>query len=153
MMFTLLYITPMIWTPYAIQAYMMTQQIDPQVRLNNNKSATENNQRQCESLGMDQGFHNWLVYSGKLDKYMDVRIFQQGEGPVNTMGGFYGERKRLKFPLDQWGILQGERPNQYIANWNGDRSPVVHQLDRFLGGSDMSEILDVLHDLPSERND
>jgi hypothetical protein len=30
--------------------------------------------KMCISLGMDQGFHNWLVYSGQLDKYMDLKV-------------------------------------------------------------------------------
>ena len=109
---------------------MMTRQTDPKVRLG--KNATDSDNYRCVSAGMDQGFHNWMVYSGMLDKYMDVRIFQQGEGPVNTVGGFYGENKRLKFTLEEWGILKGTPPNAYIANWNGDKSPVIHQLDRFL---------------------
>ena len=25
----------------------------------------------------------------------------------------------------------GIKPNIYISNWNGDMSPVVHQLDRY----------------------
>ena len=86
---------------------------------------------ECNFHGMDQGFHNWLLYSGALDKYMDVRIFAQGEGPVNTVGGFFGKNKRLTYSLQELRILQGEPPHMSIHNWNGDRSPVVHQLDRF----------------------
>ena len=56
---------------------------------------------------MDQGFHNWLVYSGQLDKYMDIKVYQQGEGPVNTVGAFFGERALLKFDLKTWKVLQG----------------------------------------------
>ena len=81
-----------------------------------------------------QGFHNWLIYSGVLDKYMNVKIFQQGEGPVNTVGAFKnGPNALLKFTLEEWGILKGQAPEAFVANWNGDKSPVVHQLDRFLG--------------------
>ena len=46
-------------------------------------------QKQCISIGMDQGFHNYLVYSGQLDRIMDVKHFPQGEGPVNTLGEFW----------------------------------------------------------------
>ena len=78
------------------------------------------------------GFHNWLVYSGQLEKYMDIKIFQQGEGPVNTVGAFGGARAVIKWPLAKWGIVKGEKPDKYFYNWNGDKSPVVHQLDRFM---------------------
>lgn len=81
---------------------------------------------------MDQGFHNWLVYSGQLDKYMDLKIYQQGEGPVNTVGSFFGQRAILKFSLTDWKVLKGESPNKFFYNWNGDKSPVIHQADRFL---------------------
>jgi hypothetical protein len=82
---------------------------------------------------MDQGFHNWLVYSGQLDKYIDIKVYQQGEGPVNTVGAFFpGERALLKFNLTEWKILRGQVPDRYFYNWNGDKSPVIHQADRFL---------------------
>jgi hypothetical protein len=84
-------------------------------------------------MGMDQGFHNWLLFSGKLQRSMNVKVFQQGEGPANTVGSFYpGHQALLKLTLDeQWGILKGKAPNRYVANWNGDVSPMTHQLDRF----------------------
>ena len=63
---------------------------------------------------------------------MDIKVFQQGEGPVNTVGAFFGERAVLKFTLEQWKVLRGTAPNKYIYNWNGDISPVVHQADRFM---------------------
>ena len=92
----------------------------------------EKQQKRCISVGMDQGFHNWLVYSGELDKYMNLKIYQQGEGPVNTVGSFGGARAVIKFSLEKWGIVKGESPNKYFYNWNGDKSPVVHQLDRYI---------------------
>jgi len=121
--------------------YMMTQQLNPKVRYGKNATAVElQNSALCSSTGMDQGFHNWLLYSGVLRKYMDIKIFQQGEGPVNTVGAFkQGPNALLKFPLDKWGIIKGSPPEAYIANWNGDRSPVVHQLDRFLGTPELGE--------------
>jgi hypothetical protein len=112
-----------------IQSYLITQQLDPRVRYGRKTTKTN---KGCISLGMDQGFHNWLVYSGQLEKYMDIKIYQQGEGPVNTIGGFFGERILLKFPLEKWQVLRGEKGKQRIHNWNGDPSPAVHQGDRFL---------------------
>ena len=110
--------------------YLMTQQLNPEIR----GYGTDN--QKCTSTGMDQGFHNWLIYSGVLDKYMDIKYFQQGEGPVNTVEAFKaGPNALLKWPLEEWGILKGEAPEAFISNWNGDKSPAVHQLDRFLGTS------------------
>jgi hypothetical protein len=112
-----------------VYTYLITQQLDPKVRYG--KDSTKTN-KGCISTGMDQGFHNWLVYSGILDRYMDVKIFQQGEGPVNTLGAFFpGELAILKFDLKTWKVLRGEGKSKYISNWNGKPSPVVHQFDRF----------------------
>jgi len=110
-------------------SYLLTQQINEKVRLG--PTATLRDYKKCISAGMDQGFHNWLLYSGILQRYMEVHIYQQGEGPVNTVGSFFGDRKLIKQPLEQWGILKGLPPHKYIINWNGDRSPVVHQYDRY----------------------
>ena len=39
---------------------------------------------------------------------MDIKVFQQGEGPVNTVGAFkQGPNALLKFPLEEWGIIKG----------------------------------------------
>jgi len=54
-----------------VYAHLITQQLDPRVRYGRNTTMTNKN---CISLGMDQGFHNWLVYSGQLDKYMDIKV-------------------------------------------------------------------------------
>ena len=87
----------------------------------------------CFAIGMDQGLHNWLLYSGRLRRVMRVKVFTQGEGPVNTVGAFFkGKRAILHLDLEMdWTVLRGKETERYIANWNGDPSPVVHQLDRF----------------------
>ncbi len=107
----------------------MTQQLDPRVRYGRNTTKTNG---ACITAGMDQGFHNWLLYSGQLGKYVDIKIYQQGEGPVNTIGGFFGTRIPLKFPLKEWLVMRGDEERQIIYNWNGEVSPCVHQADRFL---------------------
>ena len=113
-----------------VYSYMMNQQLDPSVRWGEGTTTKSNDQ--CISTGMDQGFHNWLVYSGLLSKFMDITVFKQGQGAVNTLGSlFSGENALLKFNLKQWNILRGEGNDKYISNWNGDKSPVVHQYDRF----------------------
>ena len=48
------------------------------------------------------------------------------------MGGFFGERKILKALLQDWKVLKGDAPYKYVYNWNGEISPAVHQMDRFL---------------------
>lgn len=62
-------------------------------------------------------------------------MYEQGEGPVNTLGGFYGETKRLKLDLIEAGVFKHDNPNNpkqiSVYNWNGMKSPVIHQYDRF----------------------
>lgn len=115
----------------------MLRQLKPEIRYRNHKEVKnvfleDNVTDRCYFEGMDQGIHNWLVYSGLLDMYMDVKIYQQGEGPVNTLGAFSGKTVILQRSLEEWGMLKGQKPNQYIHNWNGEKSPVVHQADRYL---------------------
>eukprot|EP01036_Dinobryon_divergens_P033411 gene33411-43189_t len=115
----------------AAYAYFITLQLDPSMRSVGNSSALTAN-KNCLVHGVDQGFHNWLLYSGQLSQMMNVKIYQQGEGPVNTVGGFFGERKILKALLQDWKVVKGDAPYKYVYNWNGEISPTVHQMDRFL---------------------
>ena len=115
-----------------VYTHLMTQQLNPVVRYGINTTVTSN--KGCMSLGMDQGLHNWLLYSGQLETYMDLKVFQQGEGPVNTIGALrVGIRGMFKFDLKTWKIIRGERNQKNITfhNWNGLKSPAVHQYDRF----------------------
>jgi hypothetical protein len=95
-------------------------------------AATVLTNKKCWGLGVDQAFHNYLLYTGAFTQLMSVRVFPQGEGPVNTVGGFYGEQKILRASLAEWKILRGEEGFKYVYNWNGEISSVVHQLDRYL---------------------
>jgi hypothetical protein len=90
------------------------------------------NDKSCLQFGVDQVFHNALLYTGIMSSVLDIRIFAQGEGPVNIVGGFHGEKKLLRAYLSEWKVLRGEAPFKYIYNWNGQLSPVVHQLNRFV---------------------
>ena len=117
------------------QSYLMVIPLIPEVRYPGIELTEEHRRPGCYgSLGVDQGFHNWLLYSGQLAKYLDVKIFQQGEGPVNTLGGFFGanNKKLMGLSLTEMKILQGAAPHKKVYNWNGDVSPIVHQYDRFL---------------------
>ncbi len=62
-----------------------------------------------------------------------VTVYEQGEGPVNTLGGFTSAQM-IKVDLIAAGILKNDTfvSNRIsIHNWNGMKSPVVHQYDRF----------------------
>jgi hypothetical protein len=89
-------------------------------------------------MGADQGFHNYLYYSGKLqyaERIRSLTVFDQGRGMVNNMGAM-----RTK-EVQEWGngkFVQhqghGHGSNDdvmTIHNWDGSLSPVVHQFDRF----------------------
>ena len=115
-----------------VYTHLMTQQLNPTVRYGINTTVTSN--KGCLSLGMDQGLHNYLLYSGQLETYMDVKVFQQGEGPVNTIGAFrIGPRGMFTFDLTTWKIMRGVKNQKNVTfhNWNGMKSPAVHQYDRF----------------------
>lgn len=115
---------------------MIIEQSDAAVRVRNSpdpeSAATLLTNKKCWGLGVDQAFHNYLLYTGVYTQLMNVKVFPQGEGPVNTVGGFYGESKILRAALGEWKILRGEEGFKYVYNWNGEIASVVHQLDRFL---------------------
>jgi hypothetical protein len=88
------------------------------------------------------------VYGNKLRQFgIKIKIFPQGEGAVNSLGGL---RPNTVLSSKQnpiitisgqiksfWKVLDSEG---YIRNWNGDISPVVHQLDHFQ--DELIEIVD-----------
>lgn len=116
-----------------LYSHVMSQQLNPLVRYGLN-STLDN--KECFSIGMDQGFHNYLLYSGQLDAYMDIKWYAQGEGPVNTIGAL--KNAIMMYNLDMWkaGVLRGTGlgiGNITIHNYNGDLSPAIHQYDRFEG--------------------
>ena len=118
----------------------MLRQLDPNTRfpqltedVKSNPEKMHKIYKKCSFQGMDQAFHNYLLHSGQFSKYIDVKMFLQGEGPVNNVGSFYpGPMAIIKHSLAEWNVLRGSAPNQTFHNWNGDLSPVVHQYDRFL---------------------
>lgn len=111
----------------------MLEQVDEKSRARYGLNGVVPSNDKCFAIGMDQGLHNWLLFSGRLRRLMKVKVFSQGEGPVNTLGAFYtGPQGMFKFDLEKdWTILRGKEKERYISNWNGDPSPVVHQYDRF----------------------
>ena len=119
---------------------MLVQQLDVHIRYPNLNLTTIQQhpeilyqmQKRCINNEMDQGFHNYIIYSGILDRYLDTKIFPQGEGPVNTLGGFIGSRVLINKSLVEWGVVRGTSGNYTVHNWNGDLSPIVHQYNRFM---------------------
>jgi hypothetical protein len=85
----------------------------------------------CKSKGCDQGFHNYLYYSGKLgttgseggvEGISKVIVHDQGKGIINNLAAL---RTR---PLSEWGLYDSKR--ELVLNWDGTTSAVVHQYDR-----------------------
>jgi hypothetical protein len=113
--------------------YLMLEQLDPNIRSQYLESPPvyKENPRACISLGMDQGFHNWLYYSGQLSRFMSIKVYQNGEGMVNTLGSLAGGLAPIKWTLEEWGIAKGIDKDVWIYNWDGEKSPIVHQADRW----------------------
>jgi len=85
----------------------------------------EFDETKCKMKGCDQGFHNYLLYSHKLDGAAGIRsvkVHAQGDGIINNLGVM-----RTK-PLSEWGIFDVDRKE--VLNWDKSVSPVVHQFDR-----------------------
>lgn len=117
-----------------VYSMIVARHIDPQYRLIGSAVAKETSNDDCISKGMDQGIHNWLLHSGILHRMMNdkITVFEQGEGPVNTLGGLFGQNKLIKLNMIEVGIFKKNDENKItIYNWNGKPSPVSHQFDRF----------------------
>ena len=86
----------------------------------------------CMSKGCDQGFHNYLHYSGSLESLGGIKrviVNQQGRGIINNLGLL-----REK-PLREQGVLETSEETRNVGgmrvlNWDGSPSSVVHQFDR-----------------------
>jgi hypothetical protein len=75
--------------------------------------------------GADQGFHNYLYYSGKLTNSATISklvVWEQGKGIINNLGAL----RTKKF--SEWGFYN--EATSEVFNWDGTLSPVVHQYDR-----------------------
>eukprot|EP00557_Chaetoceros_sp_GSL56_P003295 CAMPEP_0176499958 /NCGR_PEP_ID=MMETSP0200_2-20121128/13240_1 /TAXON_ID=947934 /ORGANISM="Chaetoceros sp., Strain GSL56" /LENGTH=669 /DNA_ID=CAMNT_0017898483 /DNA_START=31 /DNA_END=2037 /DNA_ORIENTATION=- len=78
----------------------------------------------CKAKGCDQGFHNYLYYSGGLQNVKgirEVKVFEQGTGTINNLGVLRSK------PLSERGLLD---ENMNVLNWDKSISPVAHQWDR-----------------------
>lgn len=75
--------------------------------------------------GADQGFHNYLYYTGKLANSATIDklvVWEQGKGIINNLGAL-----RTK-EFWEWGFYNNRTKEVY--NWDGTLSPVAHQWDR-----------------------
>jgi hypothetical protein len=86
----------------------------------------EHDECHVRMAGSDQGFHNYLYYSGKLQNAKAISrivVWEQGRGMINNLGAL--RTKTLK----EWGIR--DPVTNKIYQWDGTTvSPVVHQWDR-----------------------
>jgi len=86
----------------------------------------EHDECDVKMTGSDQGFHNYLYYSSKLQQADAIRrivVWEQGRGAINNLGAL-----RTK-PFSEWGLYDEETHQVY--QWDGATlSPVAHQWDR-----------------------
>lgn len=86
----------------------------------------EHDECRIKMTGSDQGFHNYLYYSSKLQHAATIRrivVWEQGRGAINNLGAL-----RTK-TLAEWGIYNEKTHSVY--QWDGTtKSPVLHQFDR-----------------------
>ena len=78
----------------------------------------------CKLKGCDQGFHNYIYYSGGLSNVQGIRdvvVYEQGKGIINNLGVLRDK------PLQDWGLLDS---TMKVLNWDKSESAVAHQFDR-----------------------
>jgi hypothetical protein len=83
----------------------------------------------ARQAGFDVAFDEWHW----LESFAKLVTAKEREACAKICDEFcYGSTKILRASLTEWRILRGEGKFKYVYNWNGEISPVVHQLDRFL---------------------
>ena len=58
-------------------------------------------EKRCTRSGIDTAFANYLGYTQKLRNALRIKIYPQGEGPINSLGGMRKPRKNV----DKMGIF------------------------------------------------
>lgn len=85
---------------------------------------TEFDETKCVLKGCDQGFHNYLYYSHKLENVPGINeiiLHEQGHGVINNLAALRSKTLREQKVFDK---------NNKVLNWDGSISPVAHQGDR-----------------------
>lgn len=85
----------------------------------------------CLSGGIEHSFVNYLIYGQKLRHLMRIKIFQQGDGPLNSLGGLRPDTVQANLTGNLstfWKVLDKDG---VVLNWDGSASPIVHQLDHY----------------------
>ncbi|GKY95624.1 hypothetical protein MPSEU_000523700 [Mayamaea pseudoterrestris] len=86
----------------------------------------EHDEGSVRMTGSDQGFHNYLYYSGKLLNAATISkliVWEQGRGMINNLGALRTNT------LTSWGVRDPD--TTVVYQWDGETpSPVVHQWDR-----------------------
>jgi hypothetical protein len=104
---------------------------------------------ECMKIGCDQGHHNYLLHTGRMqgnatktipgngtsystvslnetNRVQRIDFYAQGEGPVNTLSLFCNDRKPAT--LRSLGLV--DNSTDEVFNFDGGVSPVLHQFDR-----------------------
>lgn len=82
------------------------------------------------SVGFDQGFLNYMVYSGKFQGAAHAGLLMQPHG-----GGLVATLTKSQRSLDAHAPIESRYPlgaDHVITNYDGSVPPVVHQYDRML---------------------
>ena len=122
-----------------IYSHSILQQLNPLIRhgtKSSNGDANANshtNDASCTtSKVLNEAFVNWLIYGSRLSKIMNIKIYQQGEGPVSPVGAYYHHTDDNKdmiiasYNISTWKVLQHSNSGTFFFNWDGNKSPVVH---------------------------
>jgi len=91
----------------------------------------EKSQCHLHTVVSDQGYHNYLTMTKAFE--FPFKVYPQGEGLVNTLGAMHGKRAAgLGYKIGDLGKYWKLRDAQgFVLNYDGSRSAVLHQWDRF----------------------
>jgi len=88
----------------------------------------------CRSAkGIDQGYHNYLFNQKVFGTESQIKLWQQGEGPINTVGTVCSRPQGPTNPTGKEHSLDDrlKRDDEgWVLNEDGSKSAVVHQWNR-----------------------
>jgi hypothetical protein len=80
----------------------------------------------CRAYGIDQGYHNYLFYNNRFGSPEQIKVWKQGEGPINTVG-YVCQREGPQHSLTDR-LIQNK--DHFVMNDNGKKSATIHQWNR-----------------------